>query len=166
MARPTHRLKADGSLVFPQGYAPGDIEALPADYYKAGDLAAVEAGLIADIDHKREVLRAMVMTPGVGQSYAYAQKASEVYDYRNIVGALLAGLTMPQKTARYPFAMAEATATGDTLAVVIARFEAGMSTSRSRIAHVEAVATKAKREIRAAATIAAKRAAFAAIDWT
>lgn len=166
MARPTHRLKADGSLVFPQGYAPGDIEALPKDYYAASVLVAVETGLLAEVDRRREALRSAVMTQGVGQSYAYAQKASEVYDYRNIVGTLLAALTMPQKTARYPFAMAEATATGDTLAVVIARFEAGMATSRSRIAHVEAVATKAKRAIRAAATVAAKRAAYAAIDWT
>lgn len=166
MGRPTHRLKADGSLVFPQGYAPGDIEVLPAGYYDASDLVAVEAGLLAEIDRRREALRSAVMTQGVGQSYAYAQKASEVYDYRNIVGTLLTALTMPQKTARYPFAMAEATATGDTLAVVIARFEAGMATSRGRIAAVEAVATKAKRSIRAAATAAEKQAAFAAIDWT
>lgn len=166
MGRPTHRLKADGSLVYPQGYAAGDIEALPADYYAAGDLTAIEGKFLAEVDRRREALRASVMTQGVGQSYAYAQKASEVYDYRNIVGTLLTALTMPQKTARYPFAMAEATATGDTLAVVIARFEAGMATSRGRIAAVEAVATKAKRAIRAAATAAAKQAAFAAIDWT
>jgi hypothetical protein len=129
------------------------------------DAAKVEADLIAQIDRQREKMRAAVMTQGVGQSYAYAQKANEVYDYRNIVGSLLATLTVPQRTARYPFAMAEVTATGDTLATVIARFEAGMASSRSRIAAVEAAAVKAKRAIRAASTATAKRAAYQATTW-
>lgn len=165
MARPTHRLKADGSLVYPEGYEAAVIEALPADHYAAGDLIELEARLLAEVDHERERLRAAVMTQGEGQSYAYAQKAQEVYDYRNVVGTLLATLTVPQRTARYPFAMAEASATGDTLATVIARFETGMATSRIRIAAVEATATKAKRAIRAAATSAAKQAAYSAILW-
>lgn len=165
MARATHRLKDDGSLVYPEGYDAAAIEVLPADYYAAGDLKDMEARLLAEVDQEREKLRSAVMTQGVGQSYAYAQKAQEVYDYRNVVGSLLATLTVPQRTARYPFAMAEASATGDALATVIARFESGMETSRSRIAAVEAAATKAKRAIRAAATSAAKQAAYSAILW-
>lgn len=164
-ARPTHRLKADGSLVWPEGYADSQIEVLPANYYDAQDLAQAEAELLAAVDRQRERMRAAVMTQGVGQSYAYAQKANEVYDYRNIVGSLLAALTVPQRTARYPFAMAEVAATGDSLATVIARFEAGMASSRSRIAAVEAAAVKAKRAIRAASTATAKRAAFSATTW-
>ena len=165
MARATHRLKVDGSLVYPEGYDAAAIEVLPADYYAAGDLKDMEARLLAEVDQEREKLRSAVMTQGVGQPYAYAQKAQEVYDYRNVVGSLLATLTVPQRTARYPFAMAEASATGDALATVIARFESGMETSRSRIAAVEATATKAKRAIRAAATSAAKQAAYSAILW-
>ena len=163
--RPTHRLKADGSLVWPEGYAPADIEALPANFYTAGDLAAIEAALLVKVDRQREKLRATVMTQGTGQSYAYAQKAGEVYDYRNVVGSLLAGLTIPQRTARFPFAMAEATATGETLAAVITRFETGMAASRAKIAKVEAAAVAGKRAIRAAGSTAAKQAAFAAINW-
>lgn len=165
MSRPTHRLKADGTLVWPQGYAAADIEPLPVGYYDAIDLANEEARLLAAVDRKREAQRAAVMTQGVGQSYAYAQKAQEVNDYRNVVGSLLATLTIPKLTARYPFAMAEVTATGDTLAAVIARFEAGMASSRAKIASIEAVATKAKRAIRAAGTAAAKRSAYAGIEW-
>lgn len=165
MARATHRLKADGSLVYPEGYDAAAIEALPADHYAAGDLIELEARLLAQVDLEREKLRAAVMTQGVGQSYAYAQKAQEVYDYRNVVGSLLATLTVPQRTARYPFAMAEASASADDLATVIARFETGMEISRSRIAAVEAAATKAKRAIRAATTIATKQAAYSAITW-
>lgn len=163
--RPTHKLKADGSLVWPEGYDATAIEKLPANYYDATDMAQAEAQLIAEVDRRRERLRAGVMTQGVGQSYAYAQKATEVYDYRNIVGSLLATLTVPKLTARYPFAMAEVAATGDTLAVVIARFEAGMATSRNKIAAVEAAAVKAKRAIRAASTMAAKHAAYQATTW-
>jgi hypothetical protein len=163
--RPTHRLKADGSLVWPEGYLTSDIEALPANYYATIDLADTEARLLAEVDRKREKQRAAVMTQGVGQSYAYAQKAQEVYDYRNVVGSVLAALTTPQRTARYPFAMAEVTATGDSLAIVIARFEAGMASSRTKIATIEAVATKAKRAIRAASTASAKQSAYAAANW-
>lgn len=165
MARPTHRLKADGSLVYPEGYDAAVIEVLPADHYAAGDLIELEARLLAEVDHEREKLRAAVMTQGEGQSYAYAQKAQEVYDYRNVVGTLLTALTVPQRTARYPFAMAEAIASADDLATVIARFETGMEISRSRIAAVEATATKAKRAIRAATTSTAKQAAYSAITW-
>lgn len=163
--RPTHRLKADGSLVYSDGYPDSAIEPLPANYYDALDLASEEVRLIAAIDRKREAQRAAVMTQGVGQSYAYAQKAQEVYDYRNVVGSILAALTTPQRTARYPFAMAEVAATGDSLATVISRFEAGMALSRTKIAKIEAIATKAKRAIRAASTTSAKQAAYAAVTW-
>lgn len=165
MTRPTHRLKSDGSLVYPDGYAAAEIEALPSGYYDGQDLAATEATLLGHVDRKREQLRAGVMTQGAGQSYAYTQKAGEVYDYRNVVGSLLESLTETQRAARFPFAMAEATATGDSLATVIAHFEAGMGASRTKIAQVEAAAVAGKRAIRAAATVSAKQAAFAAINW-
>jgi hypothetical protein len=119
----------------------------------------------AAIDAQREAQRAAVMTQGVGQSYAYAQKAAEVADYRNLLAAVLAALATPQRAARFPFAMAEADATGDSLATVIARFETGIAASRVKIARVEALATKAKRAVRAAATIADMKAA-AKIDWS
>ncbi len=163
--RPTHRLKADGSLVYPDGYPDSAIEPLPANYYNARDLASAEERLIAAVDREREAQRAAVMTQGVGQSYAYAQKAQEVYDYRNVIGSMLATLTVPQRAARYPFAMAEVTATGESLATVISSFEAGMASSRTKIAKVEAIATKAKRAIRAASTASAKQAAYEAVTW-
>ena len=81
------------------------------------------------------------------------------------MGSLLESLTETQRAARFPFAMAEATATGDSLATVIAHFEAGMGASRTKIAQVEAAAVAGKRAIRAAATVSAKQAAFAAINW-
>ena len=164
--RPTHRLIADGSLVWPDGYDPAEIEPLPAGHYDQTDLADAQAALIARVDARREAMRAAVMTPGAGQSYAYAQKAAEVADHRRIDVANLAALDAAALTWRFPFAMAEAAASGDDLATVIDRFDAGMALSRSEIARVEAVACAAKRAIRAAVTIADKQAAFAAIDWT
>ena len=55
--------------------------------------------------------------------------------------------------------------TGELLTTVLARYDVGMNTSASENARIEAVAQKAKRDIRAAATIAAKRAAYAGINW-
>ncbi|WP_313337442.1 hypothetical protein [Sphingobium yanoikuyae] len=165
-ARPTYRLIADGSLVWPEGYDPAAIEALPAGYYDPIDLAAGEAALIAKVDARREEMRAAVMTPGAGQSYAYAQKAAEVADHRRIAPAELAEMDTAATIARFPFAMAEAAASGDSLAAVIDRFDAGMALSRSEIARVEAVACAGKRAIRAAEGLPAKQAAFYAIAWT
>jgi hypothetical protein len=163
--RPTHRLITDGSLVWPEGYDPAAIEVLPVGHYDLIDLATGEAALIARVDARREEMRAAVMTPGAGQSYAYAQKAAEVADHRRIDGLDLAALDAAALAKRFPFAMAEAAASGDDLAAVIDRFDAGMSMSRSEIARVEAIACAAKRAIRAAGTLAAKQAAFAAIHW-
>lgn len=163
--RPTHRLKADGSLVWPDGYPASAIEALPDDHYAAGDLVEAERALIASVDRKRAAMRATVMTRGEGQSYAYAQKAAEVRDYHMLGGAIVAALSVEQCTARFPFAAAEAVATGEAIADVIAGFESGMAASQQCIATVEAVAVQAKRAIRAATTIATKQAAADAAPW-
>lgn len=129
------------------------------------DAEKVEASLIAQVDARREEMRAAVMTPGAGQSYAYAQKAAEVADYRRWATEL-AEMDEAATIARFPFAMAEAAASGDGLATVIDRFDGGMTLSRSEIARVEAVACAAKRAIRAAEGLPAKQAAFDAIAWT
>lgn len=130
------------------------------------DAGKAEATLIARVDARREEMRAAVMTPGAGQSYAYAQKAAEVADHRRLAPGELAEMDTAATIARFPFAMAEAAASGDSLAVVIERFDAGMALSRSEIARVEAIACAGKRAIRAAEGLPAKQAAFDAIAWT
>ncbi len=78
--------------------------------------------------------------------------------------ALLNALNLTDKKKRFPFATAEATLTGEALSAVLARFEVGMNASAAENARIEAVSQKAKRDIKAAPTAAAKRAAYAAIN--
>ena len=122
------------------------------------------AELLAKIDREREDARRPAMTQLLGQSFVYAEKAREVADYRAALGAPIASLKPAQLQARFPFAMAEVGASGDTLAVVIARFEAGATANRQVIARADAKATTAKRLIRSATTLDAMKAA-AAVDW-
>jgi hypothetical protein len=129
-------------------------------------LAQLEATLLDQIDDRRETLMMTVMTPGGAKKTEYAEKAGEVRDYRNTLGSVIASLSLVSQRARFPWAMAETDQTKETLAVVIARFEAGATASRTPAARYAAIAQVAKRAIKAATTPAAKRAAFDAVKWT
>jgi len=128
-------------------------------------LGQLEASLLDQVDDKREALMMTVMTSGGAKKTEYAEKAGEVRDYRNTLGSILAALSTIDQRKRFPWAMAEVDQTKDTLAVVIARFEAGATASRTPAAKYAAIAQVGKRAIRTASTAAAKRAAFAAINW-
>ncbi len=129
------------------------------------DLTSVDAVLLAAVDTQRETLQMTVLTPGGAKKYVYNRKAAEAIAASGIVATVLNALTLVDKKRKYPFAYAESALTGDALSAVLARFEAGMNTSAIENARIEAVAQKAKRDIKAATTVAAKRAAYAAINW-
>jgi hypothetical protein len=50
--RPTHRLKSDGSLVFPEGHKKSDIKVLPPDFWEAEDLRAATDAMRAERDRR------------------------------------------------------------------------------------------------------------------
>jgi hypothetical protein len=125
----------------------------------------VQAKLLVAVDAERERSQMTVLTDGGAKKYVYNRKAAEAIAASGILAATLNALTLSDKKKKYPFASAESALTGETLSAVLARFEAGMNTSAVENARVEAVAQKAKRDIKAATTIAAKRAAYAAINW-
>lgn len=129
------------------------------------DPLKVEMALLPLVDVQREAMQMTVLTPGGAKKYVYNRKAAEAIQASGIVASLLNGLTLVDKKKKYPFAYAESALTGDTLSVVLARFEAGMNVSAIENARIEAVAQKAKRDIKAATTAAAKRATYAAINW-
>ncbi len=129
------------------------------------DPLKVEAALLPLVDVQRETLQMTVLTPGGAKKYVYNRKAAEAIVANGIAATVLNAITLVERKRKYPFAYAEAALTGDTLAVVMARFETGMNTSAIENARIEAVAQKAKRDIKAATTAAAKRAAYAAINW-
>lgn len=129
------------------------------------DPLKVEAALLPLVDTQRETLQMTVLTPGGAKKYVYNRKAAEAILASGIAATVLNALTLVDRKKKYPFAYAESAVTGDTLAVVLARFETGMNTSAIENARIEAVAQKAKRDIKAATTAAAKCAAYAAINW-
>ena len=150
---------------------------LPATYYAplyrwawsgrtaVEDIAKVEALLLAMVDQQREPLQMTVLTAGGAKKYVYNRKAGEAIQASGIVPSLLNALTLVDKKKKYPFAYAESALTGETLSVVLSRFESGMNASAMENARIEAITQKAKREIKAAATAASKRAVYAAINW-
>jgi hypothetical protein len=125
-----------------------------------------ETYLLGLVDDRRETLMMTYMTPGGAKKTEYAEKAGEVRDYRNTLLSVITALSITDRRKRFPWAMAEADLTGDTLAVVITRFEAGANASRPPAARVAGIAQIAKRAIKAATSSAAKLTAYKAINWT
>lgn len=128
------------------------------------DLVGVQARLLDQIDDERERRQMTLLTQGGAKKLIYARKEAEVRDYRSLTASVLALIDLAGRRARFPFAMAEVDRTGEALAAVVARFEAGFA-NMATVARIEAVAQAGKRAVRGAATVAAKRAAFAAINW-
>jgi hypothetical protein len=123
--------------------------------------------MIASIDSEREMRMMLQLTDGGAKKYEYAEKAREVRDYRSLsgsaVGALLIPINLSGTRDRFAWAMAEVDETGDTLEVVITRYETAMK-SVSFARKVAARAQKLKRTIRAAAP-AARDAIYQARSW-
>lgn len=115
------------------------------------------ARMITSIDSEREVRMMIQLTDGGAKKYEYAEKAREVRDYRSLsgsaVGSLLIPLNLSGTRDRFAWAMAEVDETGDTLEVVITRYETAMK-SVAFARKVAARAQKLKRTIRAAAPTA------------
>jgi hypothetical protein len=127
--------------------------------------ADYETWLLAKIDADREANEMQFLTPGGAKKYVYNRKAAEAIDARGLVVSLLNALSLTDKQKRFPYAQAEAALTGDALSVVLGRYEAAMNTSALKVAALEAIAIKAKRDVRAATSSAAKLAA-AKVTWT
>lgn len=132
----------------------------------ADDIAKVQAVLLDQIDDERETRQMTALTTGGAKKYVYNRKAQEALDARGVLASVLNALAVTDRKKKYPFAYAESVVTGDTLSTVLARFDAGMTASAAENARIEAVAQKAKRAVRAATTVAGKRAAYAAINWS
>jgi hypothetical protein len=130
------------------------------------DFSALNKELLALVDDARESMQMQSLTPGGAKKYVYNRKAQEAISAQGVLATVLNALTLVDKKKKYPFAYAESVVTGETLSAVLARFETGMTVAAAENARIEAVAMKAKRDIRAATTAAQKRAAYAAIAWT
>lgn len=166
VTRPTHRHVPTGAVVYPEGYKPADLVALTQTELDAMDKAQAEKDALAEVDLARDGQRRMVMTQGPrGQGYVYSQKQREV-DLWNALGNLGATnavlyaafqlLSATEQARRFPFLTAEATYAGETPLVVIQRWITAINDFRTKLGQIDAIAVKAKRDIRAAGSTALK----------
>ena len=109
------------------------------------NIPALKVKALSDVDEKRQKLQDVYVSPGEGKKVVYAQKNAEQRDY-------YANGPTPVTEDRFPAALAEVAVTGDTLAVVIARFKAGVDASTKAMCLLDAIASKAKTDIQAATT--------------
>ncbi len=135
-------------------------------------LAETEASLIDQAKTEGERRRMLVMSPGGSKKTVYSLKQSEVDSWNDLgstAATMLAaflGLSLVKQKRKFRFAMAEAAFRGEANpAAAIARFAAGSDAANVEAARIEAIEQTGVAAIRAATTIAAKRAAYAAINW-
>jgi len=134
--------------------------------------ASVEADLVARVKSEGEQRRMLVMSPGGSKKTVYSLKQSEV-DAWNDLGSTVAtmlttflGMAAVKQKRKFRFAMAEAALRGEANpAAAIARFAAGSDAANAEAARIEAIEQAGVAAIKAATTIAAKRTAYAAINW-
>ncbi len=134
--------------------------------------AEVETTLVDQAKLEGERRRMLVMSPGGSKKTVYSLKQSEV-DSWNDLGSTAAtaltaflGLSLIKQKRKFRFAMAEATIRGEANpAAAIVRFAAGSDAANAEAARIEAIEQAGVTAIKTATTIAAKRAAYAAINW-
>ena len=146
------------------------------------DVAKVEASLIAKVKMTNASMVSSAYTTTFGKQKKYSRKQQEVLDFRGLtpvttplssaltssLAPLLpafSSLTVAAQQKKFRFAMAQAALRGVTVDVIIDEFERAIEATEARVAAWEAVEQEGVRAIKAAATAAAKRAAYKAITW-
>ena len=135
--------------------------------------AKVEQLLIADVKARARRLKALVNTDDKSEIYL-AKKAEVEWFYGiapgapvAVVLATIAALSDAERDRRFCYALAEQQLRGEeSIAPAIARFAAGAGRAEPEVARIEAIEQLGVANIIAAADAPAKRAAFAAIDWS
>ncbi len=131
-----------------------------------------EATFVEQVKTEAERRRMLVMSPGGSKKTVYSLKQSEVDNWNNLGSTLATALTaflalsVVKQKRKFRFALAEAAFYGEpNPAAAIARFAAGSDAANAEAARIEAIEQASVATIKAATTITAKRAAYAAINW-
>lgn len=145
------------------------------------DPTKIQPRLIAKVKADNETRVRTLYTTNFGKQKKYSRKQAEVLDYRALGGTVaalttdlasalfltpLALMTTVQQRKKFRFAMAEAKLRNVPLSTIIGEYETAIETIEAQIADWEAIELEAIRQIKLAATATAKRAAYAAINWT
>lgn len=137
-------------------------------------IAEVEATLLREVKGEAERLKMQYASPGGMKKAEYAGKAAEVATWDTLNGATLAtvaqvliainGWSPDKRAATFPWAIADAKERGDTIDKAIGRFRAGI-TGSSKVHAIAAREGTITDAIKAAKTIADKKAVRAAAKW-
>ncbi len=127
--------------------------------------AEVEDGLVKSVKSTAARKKMRAMSPGTSKPEEYRLKAPEIAASANVLAAVLNSLTAANALKQYPTAAIEAKCSGEPLATVLERYRSGASGSDPEIRRLSAIEHTAVARIKAAKTIAEKRAAYAAINW-
>lgn len=159
-----------GTVALPAGFIEECWEWNPATKAFAESASKVLAALLAEVKHEAERRKMVVMSLGGAKKSEYAEKRAEVANYDRLYGVLggvvaaVNALTDSQQRSMFGHAMADADAFGDDIAAAIGRFRAGMTAS-DLFPRIAAAESKACAAIKAATTVAAKRAAASSVVW-
>lgn len=177
-------------------YPAANLVPLPSDYWlpdrryiwqlrtPVDDPAAVEAFLLPLVKTANETLVKGLYSQNYGKQKKYSRKQQEVIDFRSLNGALglpvanaltatlslfvpgFTAMTVAQQKRKFRFAMAQAKKRNVSIEVIIAEIETTLDTVEDQVAAWEAIELEAIRAIKAASTAVAKRAAYAATNWS
>ncbi|NEJ10477.1 hypothetical protein GR238_34520 [Rhizobium leguminosarum] len=126
------------------------------DDYEPPPLAAIQAELCDAIDRAAEQERRKYITSGAGQAMTYVQKADEATRFLAAEDPV---------AADYPILSAEVGITAASIGEVAAIVAAAYQNWQQIGAAIEAVRLGTKKAIDAAASQAAARAVFEAVEW-
>ena len=170
-------------VALPAGFTDESFVWSAASRTMAESLSKVKALLVAQVKAKNAELVQSTYTTVFGKQKKYSRKQAEVVDFRALAPSLVTlntaliqplsgllpqftGLTTAAQKKKFRFAMAEAALRGVTIDVVIGEYEAAIEMTEAKVASWEAVEQAACSAIKAAASVTAARAAFAAINWS
>jgi hypothetical protein len=134
------------------------------------DAAKVEAMLIGKVKTKAADMKTVPLSTYPFKDSEYAEKRNEVILWDSLGGTVAAilmafdALPAGRRATRFAHTLASSAIFGDKPADAIERFRSGIAKS-VMAPSVSAIEEKACVTIRAAKTAAAKRAAYAAINW-
>lgn len=121
------------------------------------NMETIRARLTIKIESERQINQDALLSRGEGKMLVYTQKKFEKETY-------FSESPLEANATNFPAAYAEMEATSDTLEVVMQRFKAGIEAVNSRLYKLDALAQKAKTDLKAATT--ADEAEIAAtVNW-
>ena len=150
---------------------PGTYRAMAVGAYRGERVSIVrtladeQAYLIGEVKTLAAQKKMTAISPGTAKPEEYRLKAPEIAASANLVAGVLNALTATQAAAQFPTAASEARCSGEPLATVLAGYRDGSAGSDAEVRRLSSIEHTAVKRIKAAKTIADKRAAYAAINW-